>query len=107
MEKASGHENKSTIVLPRGIYTIKDSSLALNIPQSKEYGRWVYVTARVLVLIVAMASFIGSMLLAADGSWDIATIGFIFDFVLFIPFILYGRKIRKMKKSKNVNRGWL
>jgi hypothetical protein len=104
MEKATSLKRKSAIVLPRGIYTMSDSSLAINTPKSKAYGRWVYVTARVLVLIVAMASFIGSMSLAVEGSWDIATIGFIFDIVLFIPFILYGRKIRK---SKIAYRRWL
>jgi hypothetical protein len=102
MEKEESLKTKSFIILPRGIYTIKDSSLAIDIPKSKEYGKWVYVTARVIVVIVATASFIGSMALAVNGSWGIATLGFILDIILFIPFILFGRKIRK---SKNVHHG--
>src|SRR5450432_2101922 len=87
MKPVLNPKSKVYNILARGIYTVTDSSLTTQqLNPKKEYKKWVYMTARVLILIIATASILGSLLFAMDGSWDIATICFILGLFFFIPF---------------------
>jgi surface polysaccharide O-acyltransferase-like enzyme len=102
MKPAPNPKSKVYNIFGRGIYTVTESSLATkHLKPKKELKKWVYITARVLILIIAVASILGSLLFAMEGSWDIATICFILGLFFFIPFILYGRKIVEMNNAKS------
>jgi hypothetical protein len=101
MKELSNPRTRTYNILTRGIYTVNDSSLDTAEPKpKKEHRKWVYRAARVIIIFIAISCITGSFLLGMDGSWNIATTGFILAFVLFIPFVLYGRKIAEMKKAE-------
>ena len=86
-------------ILSRGIYTKKEESGSI-IPLKQK--KWVYVAGKVLTLTVALFFIAGSFIWGTDGSWDIATIFFIVGMFFFIPFILFGRKIKELNIVREV-----
>jgi uncharacterized membrane protein len=59
---------------------------------------------RLLALFAALALMIYSVSLAWDGSWNMATLIFFAGMIFFIPFILFGRKIKALKKAKKYSK---
>jgi hypothetical protein len=103
MKQPLSPKTRSYNILSQGIYTVSDSPLPTIQSKSKnEHRKWVYVAARLVVLIVAITLIVYSFTLAIDGSWSIATFYFFLGLCFFIPFILFGRKIMEMKKVKEV-----
>jgi hypothetical protein len=103
MKNVSTPTGGSYKVLPLGTFTNFDRSLAtdsiLAANQPKHKG-WIYIIGRILVLIVGLALMAYSFMWATDGLWNIATITFVLGLFFFVPFILFGRKIKKLNKLK-------
>jgi hypothetical protein len=66
--------------------------------------KWIFVTGRLLSLFAALALMIYSVFRTSDGSWDIATLMFFAGMIFFIPFNLFGRKIKALKKVKKYSK---
>ena len=60
----------------------------------------IFITGRVLALSAALALMIYSVLWKSDESWETVTLIFFAGMIFFIPFILFGRKIKTLKKGK-------
>src|SRR5437868_1428190 len=66
----------------------------------KHIHKWIFITGRLLALAAGLALIIYSMSWASDGSWEVAGIVFTAGMIFFIPFILFGKKIKAIKKVK-------
>ena len=64
----------------------------------------VFIAGRLLALSAALGLMIYSVSWASDGYWDFATILFISGMILFIPFILFARKVKEIKKVKKYSK---
>jgi ABC-type multidrug transport system fused ATPase/permease subunit len=79
-----------------------DSSLSHLITGPKrDHSRWLYLAARISIMIFSLVLFFSAFVFGADGSWDIATFFFILAVLMVIPFIILGRKLIEAKKSQN------
>ena len=86
-------------------------NFAIRKPGAQKIHKWIFVTGRLLALSAALGLMIYSLSWASDGLWDTATILFIAGMIFFIPFILFGRKMKGIKKKKYKKRnnaiiGW-
>ena len=66
--------------------------------------RRIFLTGRLLALSAALILITYSLSWASDGSWDDSTGMFISGMICFIPFNLFGRKIKSIKKSKKYSK---
>jgi hypothetical protein len=94
-------------ILSNGLYS-SGSSLSSEAGRSNykrlKIHKWILIIGRLLALSAAVALMIYSLLWASDGLWDIATILFAAGMIFFIPFILFGRKIKSIKKAKKYSK---
>jgi hypothetical protein len=63
-----------------------------------------FVRGRILSLAAAFLLMIYSVSWALDGLWHTATMVFMAGMAFFIPFILFGRKIKAIKKAKKYSK---
>jgi hypothetical protein len=75
-------------------------NLSIRKPGGEKIHKWIFITGRLLALSAALGLMIYSVSWASDGSRDTATILFIAGIIFFIPFILFGRKMKEIKKVK-------
>lgn len=94
-------------ILSNGLYSsgnFHSSSAGRSNYKRLKIQKWILITGRLLALSAALALMIYSVTWASDGLWDIATILFAAGMIFFIPFILFGRKIKSIKKAKKYSK---
>jgi hypothetical protein len=94
-------------ILSNGLYSsgnFLSSTAGRSNYKRQKIHKWILITGRLLALSAAVALMIYSLLWASDGLWDTATVLFTTGMIFFIPFILFGRKIKSIKKAKKYSK---
>lgn len=76
-----------------------ENSLTLITGPKRDHSKWLYLAARISIMIISLGLFFSAFVFGADGSWDIATLFFILAVLMVIPFIMLGRKLMEARKS--------